>query len=165
MKVERGREKKADYQPSQDCATRYKKYSATGFFAGIPLESCGAAEKTLYRLAGPSITIPTLESWLTLSNGTGVSGVVRTIPNTPVSLRQGATAVIASQRVTAVQLDRVVDLFRIISPCVGILSEENLLNAAVAISGYGSLPCCAAHPNASLLTLHPSSGPAYILQF
>jgi pyrroline-5-carboxylate reductase len=67
----------------------------------------------------PGITIPTLESWLTLSNGTGVSGVVRTIPNTPVSLRQGATAVIASQRVTAVQLDRVVDLFRIISPCVG----------------------------------------------
>jgi pyrroline-5-carboxylate reductase len=86
------------------------------------------------------ITIPTLESWLTLPDGTYVFGVVRTMPNTPVSLRQGATAVIASQRVTAVQLDRVVGLFRIVYPCVEVLSEESLLNVAMAISGYSNFP-------------------------
>jgi len=98
----------------------------------------------------PGITIPTLESWLTLSNGEGVFGVVRTMPNTPVSLRQGATALIASQRAAAVQLDRVVDLFRTVSPCVEILSDESLLNVAAAISGYSNLHT--ADPNASWLT-------------
>ena len=35
------------------CVSRLtKKYSATGFFAGIPLLSCGAASKTLYLLPG-----------------------------------------------------------------------------------------------------------------
>jgi len=32
----------------------HKKYSATGFLAGIPLLSCGAASKTLYLLPGVS---------------------------------------------------------------------------------------------------------------
>jgi pyrroline-5-carboxylate reductase len=83
----------------------------------------------------PGITISTLESWLSLRNIQGRFAVIRTMPNTPVSLRQGTTALIASPYTTAVQVDQVVDVFHVFSPCVEILPEEKLLNVAAAISG------------------------------
>ncbi|KFY81621.1 hypothetical protein V498_08706, partial [Pseudogymnoascus sp. VKM F-4517 (FW-2822)] len=92
----------------------------------------------------PGITISTLESWLNPQNHPKPFAVVRSMPNTPVSIRQGATALVASQHATTAEVDRVIALFRVFSPCVEILQEESLLDVAAALSG---------------------SGPAYIFQF
>lgn len=83
----------------------------------------------------PGITISTLESWLSPRNHQKPFPVIRTMPNTPVSIRQGATALIASRHTTAAELDRVITLFRVFSPCVEVLQDESLLDVAAAISG------------------------------
>ena len=83
----------------------------------------------------PGITISKLENWLSPQNHPKPFGVVRTMPNTPVSIRQGATALVASAHATATELDRVIALFRVFSPCVEILPEESLLDVAAAVSG------------------------------
>jgi pyrroline-5-carboxylate reductase len=90
----------------------------------------------------PGIKVSTLESWLDRGDGQSRFPVIRTMPNTPVSLRQGTTALIASPRATADQVDRVVELFRVFSPCVEILPDEELLNVAAAVSGYGFPGLC-----------------------
>jgi pyrroline-5-carboxylate reductase len=84
----------------------------------------------------PGITITMLESWLTMQNQPKPFTVIRTMPNTPVSIRQGATALIASAHATTAEIDRVISLFRVFSPCVEILPEESLLDVAAAVSGY-----------------------------
>jgi pyrroline-5-carboxylate reductase len=83
----------------------------------------------------PGITIPTLESWLTLENHSKPFSVVRTMPNTPVSICQGATALATSRHVKDIEFDNVVKLFRIFSPCVEKLPKEELLDVAAAVSG------------------------------
>lgn len=83
----------------------------------------------------PGITISKLESWLSPQTHSKRFTVVRTMPNTPVSIRQGATALIASRHATTAEVDRVIVLFRVFSPCVETLPEENLLDVAAAVSG------------------------------
>jgi pyrroline-5-carboxylate reductase len=83
----------------------------------------------------PGITISKLESWLSPQNHPKPFTVVRTMPNTPVSIRQGATALIASQHATTAEVDGVIALFRVFSPCVEILHAESLLDVAAAVSG------------------------------
>lgn len=86
----------------------------------------------------PGITISSLESWLSPANHSRPFPIVRTMPNTPVSVRQGATALVASRHATAEEVDRVIALFRIFSPCVETLTDENLLDVAAAVSGYSA---------------------------
>ena len=83
----------------------------------------------------PGITISKLESWLSPENSPKLFTVVRTMPNTPVSIRQGATALVASRHATSVELNRVTALFHVFSPCVETLPDENLLDVAAAVSG------------------------------
>jgi pyrroline-5-carboxylate reductase len=83
----------------------------------------------------PGITISKLESWLSPQSHSKRFTVVRTMPNTPVSIRQGATALIASRHATAAEVDHVIALFRVFSPCVETLAEENLLDVVAAVSG------------------------------
>ena len=88
----------------------------------------------------PGITISRLESWLSPQNHLKRFTVVKTMPNTPVSIRQGATALVASRHATTAEVDRVIALFRVFSPCVEMLPEENLLDVAAAVSGYFFCP-------------------------
>lgn len=83
----------------------------------------------------PGITISKLESWLSLHNDQKPFTVVRTMPNTPVSIRQGATALFTSRHATDAEVESVIALFRIFSPCVERLAEEDLLDVAAAVSG------------------------------
>jgi len=83
----------------------------------------------------PGITISKLESWLSLQNHQKPFTVVRTMPNTPVSIRQGATALFTSRYATAAEVDSVIALFHVFSPCVERLAEEGLLDVVAAVSG------------------------------
>ncbi|ORY11778.1 pyrroline-5-carboxylate reductase dimerization-domain-containing protein [Clohesyomyces aquaticus] len=85
----------------------------------------------------PGITISKLETWLRLGKNQNSFTVVRTMPNTPVSIRQGATAFFTSEHATDEEVESVVALFRVFSPCVERLLEENLLDVAAAVSGSG----------------------------
>lgn len=83
----------------------------------------------------PGITISKLASWLSLRNHQKPFTVVRTMPNTPVSIRQGATAFFTSGHATEDEVHSIVALFRVFSPCVERLDNENLLDVAAAVSG------------------------------
>lgn len=77
------------------------------------------------------ITIAQLESWLPPG-----ASVVRTMPNTPVAVRQGATAMFANKAVTTQQASIVADLFRAVSPQVSFVKQEAGIDVAASISGY-----------------------------
>ncbi|KAF2430775.1 hypothetical protein EJ08DRAFT_670300 [Tothia fuscella] len=85
----------------------------------------------------PGITIAQLESWLNPHSHSNRFPVVRTMPNTPVSIRQGATALVPSRWASASEVDCVVTFFRVFSPCVEVLPKETLLDVAAAVSGSG----------------------------
>ncbi|KAM5350428.1 hypothetical protein ACJ41O_006933 [Fusarium nematophilum] len=78
----------------------------------------------------PGITVAQLESWLPEG-----AAVMRTMPNTPVAVRQGATAMFANKAVTAQQATIVAGLFRAVSPQVSLLTEESGIDVAASISG------------------------------
>ncbi|KAH7173139.1 pyrroline-5-carboxylate reductase dimerization-domain-containing protein [Fusarium flagelliforme] len=78
----------------------------------------------------PGITTSQLESWLPEG-----ASIVRTMPNTPVAVRQGATAMFANKAATAQQVTLVADLFRSVSPQVSLVSQESGIDVAASISG------------------------------
>ncbi|PVH91805.1 pyrroline-5-carboxylate reductase [Periconia macrospinosa] len=86
----------------------------------------------------PGITAATLTSWLGPPRGFHIPfPVVRTMPNTPVSVGQGATAMFAPPQTGKLELQRLIEFFRVVSPCVEVLEEESLLDVAAAVSGSG----------------------------
>ncbi|RGP66592.1 pyrroline-5-carboxylate reductase [Fusarium longipes] len=88
--------------------------------------------KPIFVTMCPGITTAQLESWLP----SGAS-IVRTMPNTPVAVRQGATAMFANKAVTPQQASIVADLFRAVSPQVSFINEEAAIDVAASISGSG----------------------------
>ncbi|KAF4333515.1 pyrroline-5-carboxylate reductase [Fusarium beomiforme] len=78
----------------------------------------------------PGITVAQLESWLPEG-----ASVVRTMPNTPVAVRQGATAMFANKFVTSQQASIVADLFCAVSPQVSFVDREDGIDVAASISG------------------------------
>jgi pyrroline-5-carboxylate reductase len=83
----------------------------------------------------PGITLSQIEGWLTSEDALRPATVIRTMPNTPVSIRQGATALVASRHATDGEVERVIEMLRIVSPCVETLAKEQLLDVAAAVSG------------------------------
>ncbi|KAF4429376.1 hypothetical protein F53441_14020 [Fusarium austroafricanum] len=78
----------------------------------------------------PGITTAQLENWLPEG-----ASVVRTMPNTPVAVRQGATAMFANKATTSQQASIVADLFRAVSPQVSFVNHEDGIDVAASISG------------------------------
>jgi pyrroline-5-carboxylate reductase len=77
----------------------------------------------------PGITVKQLQSWL--PHGTCV---VRTMPNSPVGCRQGATGLFASENASH-RIDVVATTLRDVSPAVVPLLEERLLDVVAAVAG------------------------------
>ncbi|KAM7190122.1 Pyrroline-5-carboxylate reductase dimerization domain containing protein [Naviculisporaceae sp. PSN 640] len=80
----------------------------------------------------PGISVATLESWLPLG-----SAIVRTMPNTPVCVAEGATAAFANESAMArpETVAAVTNLFRLMSPAVCFVPEEGLMDVAASVSG------------------------------
>lgn len=78
----------------------------------------------------PGITISQLKEWLPQ----GVP-IIRSMPNTPVMICQGATGLYPSSLISDSHLNVIVQLFKIISPSVVVLSQEKNLDVVAAISG------------------------------
>ncbi|KAM7211691.1 pyrroline-5-carboxylate reductase [Rhypophila decipiens] len=80
----------------------------------------------------PGILVSTLESWLPIG-----SSIVRTMPNTPVCVAEGATAAFANGAAMACpeSVTAVTDLFRLMSPAVCFVPEEDLMDVAASVSG------------------------------
>lgn len=78
----------------------------------------------------PGITMHQLQTWLKQQ-----VPVVRTMPNTPVSERQGATAMVANSLVSEQDIKQVMNVFRPISPAVCLLPHESLIDVSASISG------------------------------
>ncbi|KAJ1714128.1 pyrroline-5-carboxylate reductase [Aspergillus flavus] len=79
----------------------------------------------------PGITVSQLQDWL--PTGTAI---VRSMPNTPVEVRQGATGLFASEDAT-VRVNHVKTVLEEVSPLVTIVPEESMLDVVAAVSGSG----------------------------
>ncbi|KAL6792614.1 pyrroline-5-carboxylate reductase [Trichoderma sp. SZMC 28012] len=77
----------------------------------------------------PGISVAQLQSWLPEE-----TPIVRSMPNTPVMCRQGATALFPSDRALS-RIELVAAVFREVSPAISVLSQESLLDVVAAISG------------------------------
>lgn len=78
----------------------------------------------------PGISVAQLQSWLPAE-----TPVVRSMPNTPVMCRQGATALFPSDNALS-RIELVATVFREVSPAISVLPQESLLDVVAAISGY-----------------------------
>lgn len=102
-------------------------------------EVCREIASTLETLQGPArptvvtmcpgISVAQLQSWL--PKGTPI---VRSMPNLPVTCREGATALVASDDAVS-RVELVASVLREVSPAVSVLPEESLLDVAASISG------------------------------
>ncbi|KAB8266295.1 pyrroline-5-carboxylate reductase dimerization-domain-containing protein [Aspergillus pseudonomiae] len=79
----------------------------------------------------PGITVSQLQDWL--PTGTAI---VRSMPNTPVEFRQGATGLFASEDAT-LRVNHVKTVLEEVSPLVTIVPEESMLDVVAAVSGSG----------------------------
>lgn len=77
----------------------------------------------------PGITVSQLQDWL--PPGTAI---VRSMPNTPVEVQQGATGLFASGEATS-RINDVQTVLEEVSPPVTIVPEESKLGVVAAISG------------------------------
>ncbi|EHK21619.1 uncharacterized protein TRIVIDRAFT_138262, partial [Trichoderma virens Gv29-8] len=77
----------------------------------------------------PGISVAQLQSWLPEE-----TPVVRSMPNTPVMCRQGATALFPSDSALS-RIELVAAVFREVSPAISVLPQESLLDVVAAISG------------------------------
>ncbi|KAK6821773.1 hypothetical protein PG995_008488 [Apiospora arundinis] len=88
----------------------------------------GLARPTVVTMC-PGISVSQLQSWL--PEGTPI---VRSMPNLPVTCREGATALFPSDDAVS-RVDLVASVLREVSPAVSVLPEESLLDVAASISG------------------------------
>jgi pyrroline-5-carboxylate reductase len=79
----------------------------------------------------PGITVEQMKGWLPAD-----VPIVRSMPNTPVMVCQGATGIFPCNLVTQTQLDCVIQIFKSISPTVVVLPREDLLDVVASVSGY-----------------------------
>ena len=91
---------------------------------------CRLVPSPIFVTMCPGITIQQLGGWLRKQ-----VPIVRTMPNTPVSVRQGATAMFANSLASPSDVQHVTALFRPISPSVCVLPREELLDVAASVSG------------------------------
>ncbi|KAB8204808.1 hypothetical protein BDV34DRAFT_213571 [Aspergillus parasiticus] len=80
----------------------------------------------------PSVR-PTVVTMYWLPTGTAI---VRSMPNTPVEVRQGATGLFASKDAT-LRVNHVKTVLEDVSPLVTIVPEESMLDVVAAVSGSG----------------------------
>ena len=78
----------------------------------------------------PGISVAQLEAWLPR----GVL-VVRSLPNTPMFVGQGATALFPNHNVSAAQLGQVSRVYRTVTPTVVVLKDEDHINIVGATCG------------------------------
>ncbi|KAK8054422.1 pyrroline-5-carboxylate reductase [Apiospora saccharicola] len=88
----------------------------------------GSARPTVVTMC-PGISVAQLQNWL--PKGTPI---VRSMPNLPVTCREGATALFASEDAVS-RVELVASVLREVSPAVSVLPEESLLDVAASISG------------------------------
>ena len=93
------------------------------------LESFGPSARPTVVTMCPGITVSQLQDWL--PTGTAI---VRSMPNTPVEVRQGATGLFASGEATS-RVNDVQTVLEEVSPLVTIVPEESMLDVVAAISG------------------------------
>lgn len=78
----------------------------------------------------PGITISQLQTWLPAK-----TPIVRSMPNTPVAVGQGATALFANEYVTAELMEETQLVLSGVSPCIEVLDREDLLDIVASVSG------------------------------
>ncbi|KAI6311861.1 hypothetical protein MCOR34_005858 [Pyricularia oryzae] len=88
-----------------------------------------AARPTVVTMC-PGVSVAQLLSWL--PRGTPV---VRSMPNLPVTRRQGATALFPSADAVGGSVEVVAAVLGLVSPAVSVLPEESLLDVAASVSG------------------------------
>ncbi|KAL2814079.1 pyrroline-5-carboxylate reductase dimerization-domain-containing protein [Aspergillus cavernicola] len=128
---------------SPDLDTRSGMGSHVLFICTRPADVRGICEELLDTLAAitqdlrptvvtmcPGITVRQLQMWL--PPGTAV---VRTMPNTPVECRQGATGIFASADVGKYRVTMIKTALQDVSPSIALLEQEELLDVVAAISG------------------------------
>ncbi|OJJ36077.1 hypothetical protein ASPWEDRAFT_41310 [Aspergillus wentii DTO 134E9] len=79
----------------------------------------------------PGITVSQLQSWLPAG-----TAIIRSMPNTPVEVREGATALFASADAT-LRVNHVKLVLEEVSPLVSIVEQESMLDVVAAVSGSG----------------------------
>ncbi|KAL4954841.1 hypothetical protein BDW69DRAFT_183157 [Aspergillus filifer] len=83
----------------------------------------------------PGITVAQLKGWLPAD-----TAIVRTMPNTPVEERQGATGLFAADledELGRLRVQHVKSVLETVSPLVTVVKEEPLLDVVAAVSGSG----------------------------
>lgn len=93
-------------------------------------KASGATRKPIVVTLCPGITVAQLESWLPQD-----TPVVRTMPNTPVSVRQGATALFLNSFTSPDMASEIRAIFQGMSPATVVLPQEDLLDIVASISG------------------------------
>ncbi|ETS81354.1 hypothetical protein PFICI_06356 [Pestalotiopsis fici W106-1] len=96
------------------------------------VKSARSAQELVVVTVCPGITLAQLKSWLPCE-----TTIIRAMPNTPISISQGATALFASESAPCEVVSEVRAIFRRISPVVAMLPREELMDVAAAVSGSG----------------------------
>jgi pyrroline-5-carboxylate reductase len=102
---------------------------------GVKDSSSGAARRLTVVTVCPGITLAQLEAWLP-----PCTPIVRTMPNTPIAVRQGATALFPNQYADGTITAEVQSIFHGMSPVTVVLPQEELLEIVASISGYVNRP-------------------------
>lgn len=93
--------------------------------------AAGKSQQLVVVTVCPGITVSQLESWLPLN-----TPIVRTMPNTPIAVRQGATALFANHSTSSGVASEIQSIFKRMSPAVALLQREDLMDIVASISGY-----------------------------
>ncbi|KAH6995559.1 pyrroline-5-carboxylate reductase dimerization-domain-containing protein [Ilyonectria sp. MPI-CAGE-AT-0026] len=115
------------------------------------LRAAGATQQLVVVTVCPGITVSQLEKWL--PRGTPI---MRTMPNTPVAVKKGATAIFSNQHMTPHLAAEVQLIFECISPVVATLPREELMDIAASVSG--SAPAYVYHLLQSLVAAGTAHG-------
>jgi pyrroline-5-carboxylate reductase len=94
------------------------------------IERFSASQRPVILTVCPGITTAQLESWLPAE-----TPIMRSMPNTPVAVRQGATAVFMNDFVNPESMEEIKLVLSSVSPCIENLSREDLLDVAASVSG------------------------------
>ena len=80
------------------------------------------------------IVMDSLQAWLTVEGGEEPH-IVRVMPNTPALVGEGASGLVASKSVTALEKDLVDALFKSVSAVTEWVDREELLDVVTGLSG------------------------------
>ncbi|KAI1341304.1 HMGL-like-domain-containing protein [Xylariaceae sp. FL0016] len=111
----------------------------------------GRKQKLVTVTMCPGISVAQLEAWLPPE-----TPIVRTMPNTPVSVQQGATALFSNRYATVDVVAEVQSILEHMSPVVAPLPREDLMDIAASVSG--SAPAYIFHLMQSLVSAGSEHG-------